>query len=164
MPTKIPSDLVQRVGEHLVCAELCRLELTATTFSGNLPDFDILAVDAQGKSKRVQVKTIQSGSWQFNASKFLEISISENGIQTVGGYKRSNIEDIIFVFVKLISRGKDRFYVVSSDELFKIMKANYENWLNKHGGRRPKRPDSKHAAIAEDDLSAYLDNWELLTV
>ncbi|MEY4947887.1 MAG: hypothetical protein RL698_98 [Pseudomonadota bacterium] len=42
--------LVGQIGEFLVCAELGRLGYVATPFSGNVPDFDIIAVDESGQS------------------------------------------------------------------------------------------------------------------
>ena len=35
--------LTKQIGEYLVAAELGRQGLIATTFTGNVPDFDILA-------------------------------------------------------------------------------------------------------------------------
>lgn len=44
--------LIKMIGEYLVCAELCRRELIATTSTGNVPEFDILATD-----ERLQLET-----------------------------------------------------------------------------------------------------------
>jgi len=52
MATGRDMQLTKMIGEYLVCAELCRRELLATTFTGNVPEFDILATD-----KRLQYET-----------------------------------------------------------------------------------------------------------
>jgi len=77
------TQLIKQAGEYLVAAELCRRGFVATTFTGNVPEFDILGITEQSeKTITIQVKTIKKGDWQFDASKFLEISQSGD-IQTV---------------------------------------------------------------------------------
>ena len=65
--------LTGQVGEYLVAAELARRGLIATTFAGNVPHFDILAADEEGRSVSVQVKASNSDSWQFSLGRFCEI-------------------------------------------------------------------------------------------
>ena len=43
MATGLSTKLTGQIGEHLVTAELGRLGIIATPFSGNVPDIDILA-------------------------------------------------------------------------------------------------------------------------
>ena len=43
----------KQVGEYLVASELCRRDLIATTFTGNVPNYDIVADD--GKIVLIQV-------------------------------------------------------------------------------------------------------------
>ena len=40
--------LTKQAGEYLVAAELSRRGYIATTFTGNVPDYDIIAVDDSG--------------------------------------------------------------------------------------------------------------------
>ena len=47
--------LSKQLSEHLVVAELARRGVIATPFSGNVPDFDILAFK-NGKSTPIQEK------------------------------------------------------------------------------------------------------------
>lgn len=49
MATGRENQLTKQVGEYLVAAELCRRGFIATTFTGNVPDFDIIASDARGR-------------------------------------------------------------------------------------------------------------------
>ncbi len=57
--------LVGATGEYLVAAELSRRGLIATTFTGNVPHYDIIASDDAGHHVSVQVKASKGGSWQF---------------------------------------------------------------------------------------------------
>ena len=48
--------LTGQIGEYLVAAELARRGLIATTFTGNVPHYDIIASDERGRHLSVQVK------------------------------------------------------------------------------------------------------------
>ncbi len=52
MATGRNMQLTKMIGEYLLCAELCRRGLLATTLTGNVPEFDILASD-----KRLHLET-----------------------------------------------------------------------------------------------------------
>jgi hypothetical protein len=65
------TQLTRQIGEHLVAAKLGRLGLFATPFAGNVPDFDLIVANGEGKSTLVQVKAINGPSWQFKADSFL---------------------------------------------------------------------------------------------
>lgn len=51
------NQLTKQVGEYLVSAELCRRGFVATTFTGNIPEFDMLAVNGSNETIPLQVKT-----------------------------------------------------------------------------------------------------------
>jgi hypothetical protein len=76
LATGYSNQLTRQVGEHLVAAKLGRLGYVATPFAGNVPDFDLLIADEQGRSLPIQVKAINGPSWQFQASTFLDIEIT----------------------------------------------------------------------------------------
>jgi hypothetical protein len=76
------NQLTKQIGEYLVAAELCRRGLIATTFTGNVPDFDIIATDERFETIPIQVKTIWGGSWQLDASKFIKIEKIDIDINT----------------------------------------------------------------------------------
>lgn len=56
MATGRSNKLVAQTGEYLVAAELSRRGLIATTFTGNVPHYDISASDEEGHHVSVQVK------------------------------------------------------------------------------------------------------------
>lgn len=162
MATGRSMQLTKQIGEYLVSAELCRLEFITTTFTGSVPEFDILAINDKREAIPVQVKTIRGGSWQFDGRKFLDISISSGGIQAINGKKEIQNPDLICVFVKLVFRGKDEFYIFRLKDLQDIIYEGHTAWLSKHRGRRPRKPGSTHVSISPDALAKYRDNWKLL--
>lgn len=56
MATGLSNKLVGQSGEYLVAMELSRRGLIATTFTGNVPHYDIIASDITGRHFTVQVK------------------------------------------------------------------------------------------------------------
>jgi hypothetical protein len=75
--------LTKQAGEYLVAAELCRRGFISTTFTGNVPHYDIIASDEKGRHVPVQVKTLASGSWQLDIRNFAEVELKD-GKQYVG--------------------------------------------------------------------------------
>ncbi|MCS7061706.1 MAG: hypothetical protein RMN25_11155 [Anaerolineae bacterium] len=155
--------LTKQIGEYLVACELARRGLIVATFSGNVPDFDIIATDRKGLSCPIQVKTVRRGSWQFLVDRFAEISF-DGRKQVIGERKRQNIPNLICVFVVAGERySTDEFFVLEWTKVQEIVIANHARWLNRHGGVRPKKFDSMHCAVTKSDLQPYKDNWSIIT-
>lgn len=95
--------LVMQIGEYLVCAELGRRGYIATSFTGNVPEFDILAIDKDNRVQPVQVKAIRTGQWQFNARRFMDLTVTPDGRQIVEGKTVLSNPDLIYVFVRLMA-------------------------------------------------------------
>ena len=163
MATGRSMQLTKMMGEYLVCAELCRRELLATTFTGSVPEFDILATDKDLQTIPIQVKANAKGDWILRADSFLNIDYNEEKkTQTIIGKKDFKKSELMYIFVKLAEQGKDEFYVLRLQDLQRIIFKNHSEHLQKHGGKRPKNPESMHAAISSKHLSGYRDNWQLL--
>ncbi|MBA7490107.1 hypothetical protein ES702_00641 [subsurface metagenome] len=163
MATGRDVQLTRMMGEYLVCAELCRRGLLATTFTGNVPEFDILATDKDLQTIPIQVKGNAKGDWMLNGRKFLNIHYNEKTeIQTIVEKRNFKKSKLIYIFVKIMGQGTDEFYIVRLQDLQKIIFENYDEYLKKHGGRRPKNPKSMNTAILLKHLSGYRDNWQLL--
>jgi hypothetical protein len=160
--------LTKQIGEYLVAAELGRKGLIATTFTGNVPDFDILATNETFKTIPIQVKTIWGprGAWQLDARKFLNITI-DNGIQRVTGKTSLSNSDLFCIFVRLISpdeeKGDDEFYIFRLGDLQKIIFENYNHYLEKIMGKRPKNENSTHVSVNPENLKRFEGNWDLIT-
>jgi hypothetical protein len=152
--------LVGQTGEYLIAAELSRRGLIATTFTGNVPHYDIVASDEAGRHVSVQVKAIRGGSWQFaNITNYCYITFSGKR-QIVGKAKPCPIQRLVVALVKIEADGKDRFYILTWQQLRDLLMEAHKIFLEKHGGVRPRSSKSLHCAISEDSLHAYRDKWD----
>jgi hypothetical protein len=158
MATGRSIQITKQIGEYLVASELGRIGLVAATFSGNVPEYDIIATDSEFRSVPVQVKTSNGSSWQFDNRHFVEIRLE--GKKQVLGRPVPLPNNIVVVYVALSSQyGRDRFYVISLGELQKRLIEGCRKYLAKYGGVRPRKFDSFHGAIREEDLAPFKDAW-----
>lgn len=163
MATGRDNKLVGAAGEYLVAAELCRRGLIATTFTGNVPFYDVIASDEKGRHVSVQVRASRSGRWQFgDVSKFFDVAF-DGRQQKTGKPKVSPVERLLMVFVVVSDSGADKFYILRWEELRDLLREGHRHYLAKHKGVRPKKWDSLHAAILEENLLPFRDNWKLIT-
>ena len=161
MTRNFSTQLAGQIGESLVVAELGRRGIVATAFSGNVPDIDLLAYSG-GKSVHLQVKAWRAGSVSFNATRFLKIR-REGNVQIVEGLVADLDRSLVYVFVKVGEvAGQDRFFVLRQGDLADIVRRNYEGFLSKHNGVRPKNADTTHVAVGEADLVGFEANWQLV--
>jgi hypothetical protein len=107
----------------------------------------------------VRVKTIRFGNWRFTVDALMDVSISDDGVQTIHGRKRSRDADLVCILVKL---DDEACYVLTLGQLHDAVSSDYEAWLEDHGGRRPDKPESMHCAVGPDELARYEDNWGLI--
>jgi hypothetical protein len=161
MATGRSMQLTKQIGEYLVSAELCRRELISTTFTGNVPSFDVLAINKRLKTIPIQVKTITGGSWQFDAKTFLEISISK-GTQIVKGKIPLQNPNLICVFVRLKGLNQDEFYICRMRNLQDIICSKYAEWLAKKKMKRPRNPNSTHCAVSPHDSKRFKNKWKMI--
>ena len=94
--------LAGQIGEHLVCAELGKRGYIATSFTGNVPEFDLIVVNDDLKIVPVQVKTSRGDNWPSLASKWINIEIDDVKKQQIdhGDLTISN-PDLIYICVAL---------------------------------------------------------------
>jgi hypothetical protein len=162
MATGRDNKLVGAAGEYLVAAELCRRGLIATTFTGNVPFYDVIASDERGRHVSIQVKASRSGSWQFgDVSKFFDVTF-QGQKQRTGKPKASPVQRLLVVFVVVGASGNDKFYIMSWEELRDMLRDGHKRYIAKHQGVRPKKWDSLHAALLEESLMPFRDNWKLI--
>lgn len=157
MATGRSNQLTKQIGEYLVAAELGRYGLLAATFSGSVPDYDIVATDSAFRSVLVQVKTITRTSWQFDIRHFVDIQL--HGQKQIVGQRLRLSDEIVCVMVALSGYGKDRFYILPLRTLQDLLIEGHCSYLAKHGGIRPKKYDSFHCAIGEKELAPFKDAW-----
>ena len=162
MATGRSNKLVAQTGEYLVAAELSRRGLIATTFTGNVPHYDIIASDESGRHVSIQVKASRGASWQFaNITQFCDIDFHGKR-QVVGNLKPCPVDRLIITFVTIEQSGNDRFYVLTWECLRDLLVEHHKAFLSRNDGIRPKRWESLHCAISEQSLSPYQDKWETI--
>lgn len=162
MATGRSNKLVGQTGEYLVAAELSRRGLIATTFTGNVPHYDIIASDEAGRHVSVQVKAGRGTSWQFGKiTKYCDITF-DGKRQVVGEARPCPVRRLIVTFVSIAEDGSDRFYILPWTRLRDLLVKGYKAYLERHNGIRPQRWDSLHSAIAEGTLKRYRDKWDTI--
>ena len=160
MATGRSNKLVGQTGEYLVAAELSRRGLITTTFTGNVPHYDIIAADELGRLVSVQVKAGRGGSWQFgDIRQYCEITF-DGKRQIVGKPKNCPIRHLVVAFVRITKDRNDKFYICTWQRLRDLLIKEHVAFLQKHDGIRPQRWDSMHCAIPEKTLRPYQDKWE----
>ncbi|HLW68494.1 MAG TPA: hypothetical protein VKS79_24460 [Gemmataceae bacterium] len=162
MATGRDNQLAKQVGEYLVAAEAARLGLIATTFTGNVPHFDILACNLKGAHRTIQVKAIRRSAWQFDVRQFADVQL-EGKSQIIGRPATPPCPGLICVLVRIGEKhGTDEFYIMTWEDLRAIIIGHYRDYLAKCGGIRPKKFDSYHVALQPKEIAPHRDKWELL--
>jgi len=162
MATGRSNKLVGQTGEYLVAAELSRRGLVATTFTGNVPHYDIIASDETGRHVSVQVKASRGPTWQFgNITQYCDITFEGNR-QVVGKKKPCPVQRLIMTFVRIDEERNDRFYILEWDSFRNLLVEHHKDFLAKHDGLRPKKWESFHCAISETTLLPYQDKWDTI--
>ena len=128
MATGRDNQLTKQTGEYLVAAELCRRGFIATTFTGNVPHYDIIASNASGRHQAIQVKAIKRGSWQFDSRAFADIQLDAKK-QVIGRLVEAPYPDLVCVFVRLRSQAADEFYILTWADLQKIAIGGHRRYL-----------------------------------
>lgn len=153
--------LTKQVGEYLVAAEVCRRGFVATTFTGNVPHYDIIASNLTGRHRAIQVKAILGNSWQFDIRNFVDVQL-DGKCQIIGQPIQAPYPDLICILVRLRKYGADEFYIMTWEDLQKIAVTHHREYLARHSGVRPKKYDSFHAAIRPEMIWEHRDKWGVL--
>ena len=145
---------VGQAGEHFVAAEIHRRGASAVTFSGNMPDIDVLASSVdRSRTVAIQVKTKTAGTWHTSFHR---------------GHRRRKVEDEtdFWVFVD-VGKNPDlppEFFVVPAWWMENSIYARHKAYLKRHGGQRPRNPDSAHHGIPKSVVKEWRNRWDLLGI
>ena len=158
--------LTGQIGENLVAAVLGTQGYYASPYSGNVPGFDLTAVDSQTlESFPIQVKTSTIGALvQSSIEKWCEHSIDQNNYQKLGKKLKLKHPDIIWVVVRLGNDGVEgaRFFICKERDIQEKIVNRYRKFMKKHNGRRPGGGASKQAILGTPELEEYENNWSIL--
>jgi hypothetical protein len=161
MATGYQTQVAKQQGEYLVAAELCRRGFIATTFTGNVPHFDIIACNSTGGHQAIQVKATLRDSWQFDIRDFVDVQLDGNR-QIMGRPTKAPFPNLTCVFVRLRSYGTDEFFIMTWEDLQKVAIAHHRKYLARHGGIRPKKPKSFHTTVDLEEVTEIRDKWGVL--
>ena len=167
MATGRQNKLTGQVAEHLVCAELGRRGYIATPFAGNVPTFDIVAVDAACRAVPVQVKATRGNNWPTDARHWMHLDLdSDTGVQQYGGPRPLDAPELIYVLVVLRAPGdsrRDQFYILTKADVQVACVAAYTAWMEPKGWRRPRNQSSYECRYSIEHISQFENNWDLIT-
>jgi len=94
--------LAGQIGEFLVCAELGKRGYIATSFAGNVPEFDLIVADDNLKTVPIQVKSSRGDNWPTKADLWVDIEIdNENEKQIDHGNSTISNPNLIYVCVAI---------------------------------------------------------------
>lgn len=148
---------VARAGEHFVVAELNKGGAFAVSFAGNMPKIDLIACARnQSRTIHIQVKTKSGGRpWHASIVSSKPTRAPENPLS----------ETLYWVFVDLGQKdGTPRYWIAPDWWVRNDIYEAHRQYLESHGGRRAKNPDSAHHAIDEERLKQWQGRWEILGI
>ena len=158
--------LTGQIGEYLVCAELGKRGYISTSFTGNVPEFDLIIVDDDLRTIPIQVKSSRSDNWPTRANLWIDIEIdNENKAQVDNGDSAITNPNLIYVCVALAepdSNETDRFFILRKKDIQKICTKSYRNWMDKHEWKRPRNYKSLDNRYSIADLLPFENNWRLI--
>ena len=160
------NNLAKQMAEHLVCVELGRRDLLATPFSGNVPNYDVLVADRSGHALPIQVKATRGTSWPSNSRIWMKLELDrQTGVQKYLGPTALPTPDLIYVCVALAplnSVRRDRFFILTMAELQGVCVSSHTAWMEGHGWKRPKNPETFDLRYEVKHLGEFEDNWALI--
>ena len=164
MATGLSNKLTGQIGEYLACAELGRKGFIATSFTGNVPEYDLIVCDASLKSLPIQVKTSRGPTWPSKASLWLNIEIDDDAKQQINkGPKSITNPDLIYICISLGgSHDKDRFFICRKRDIQTACITSYTRWMNPKEWKRPRNYKSLDNRYHVEDLLPFEDNWSLI--
>ena len=110
---------------------------------------------------RCKSRPIRSGDWQLNATRFLQIEF-RNGKQRIRSLLPEPHPGLICVFLRLGAEyGSDEFFVVRWLVVQAIIAEHYRANLRKHGGARPRNPESTHTIVPREKLEVHRNAWDV---
>ena len=99
-------------------------------------------IEVNGHTAQVQVAA--QGAWM---------------IENVDKYTSGTIEHIVLVD---LTDGLREFYICPGDQLRGDVRKRHDQFLASQGGTRPRNPDSKHTAIAPEQVRKWRNGWRRL--
>lgn len=140
-----------RAGKYYVAAEINRRGANAVTLTDDTRNTEVRAWDdADTRQINIRVRSRRFGMWQT--------TIGEGRPSEPVGNETS-----FWIFVDL-SAHTPEFYIVPEWWIRNDIYRAHQEYLEKHGGVRPRTHDSQHHGIALDRIQQWKDRWDILGV
>ena len=164
MATGLSNKLTGQIGEFLACAELGRQGYIATSFTGNVPEYDIIVSSDSLKTLPIQVKTSRSETWPSRADLWLDIEMDHGEKQQINrGLKSITNPDLIYICIALGDKhGEDRFFICRKRDIQDACVKGYTEWMDAKDWKRPRNYQSLDNRYSVKDLVQFEDNWALI--
>jgi len=164
MATGLANKLTGQIGEYLACAELGRKGLIATSFTGNVPEYDLLVCDSQLNTLPVQIKTSRGTSWPSRANKWLDIEIDDvNRKQINHGEIDISFPELIYISIALgAEQSSDRFFICTKRQIQQAFIKSYCDWMDPNDWKRPRNYKSFDNRCQIKHIENYENNWQLI--
>ena len=125
MTTKRKTHQTARAGEYAVASELNRRGFDTVTFTGNMPEIDLIALTPEKKALRIQVKSQTGSGWLVNVDERL----------------KEPQPDMFWALV-LLPKAEDeppRFWIISDKQMReKVIQKRYEEKIHLFAPGRPR--------------------------
>jgi hypothetical protein len=164
MATGLSNRLAGQIGEYLACAELGRRGFIATTFTGNVPEYDLIVCDDTLQTIPIQVKTTRGNTWPSRADIWLQIEFDDVKKKQVNlGPKAIEHPDLVYICIALGKTSTaDRFFICRKSDIQNACIASYTRWMDPKGWVRPVNFKSLDNRYGVEDLLPFENNWRLV--
>lgn len=166
MATGIGNKLTGQIGEHLVSAMLGTMGYYASPYSGNVPGFDITAVNSETlQSFPIQVKTSNGGALvQSVINKWVEHRVDEENYQHLGEFLKLPNPNKIWIMVQIKNNelSSARYFICTESQIQEKIVERFRAFMEKHNYRRPGGGASPQSILNLKDLAEFENNWIIL--
>lgn len=149
---------VARAGANLVVNELNQRGASNVSFVKNTRKNELTASNRdESRVIRIRMKTKSSiwPAWQTSIIRSKPAHVPQNPIY----------EKAYWVFVDLGDKeSMPRYWIAPESWVLKDIYEHHQRYLDSHGGKRARSPDSTHHKILEERLEQWQDKWDILNI
>lgn len=158
--------LIGQIGENLVAAKLGTLGCYASPYAGNVPGFDLTAVDSQTLSSfPVQVKCSTGNTLVHSQiDRWIETHIDSTGKYSFGERVPLDHPNMLWIMVNL-PKGQienARYFICREADIQKLVVERFVAFIQRHDYRRPNGGTSKQAILTIKELGIFEDKWSAI--
>ncbi|RUO72192.1 hypothetical protein CWI80_10360 [Pseudidiomarina sediminum] len=166
MGSGVHNKLIGQIGENLVAAKLGTLGYYASPYAGNVPGFDLTAVDSKTLSSfPIQVKCSTANTLVHSQiDRWIETSIDSTGKYSFGELLQLDHPNMLWIMVNLPHGQIEnaRYFICRESDIQKLAVERFIAFIKRHNYRRPNGGNSKQAILTLKELDRYEDNWSLI--